>query len=655
MTMSSTIVAAPSAAPSTRARDILKDMRQKRELLVSNNPSLQKHVHAKPPTAPKIKTRESSTSSSIGSNRAQEILGDMKQKRASLTAVLEACKSPGSPRKKRDRSIGLSTAPTAASTRSWISSIADDGSCCYSETSREDGSPRESSIEFIIDTEDSDLYSLSTREELGQVVGAICEEVVPKALNAIHRRHNSDCIAPEQSETLSKTSTTTSWTFRTESSARNLYREERIRNSLSEKKKRRIQISEKRKQESSRSCSGGSSYKYPVDLQEVRRQRSNLKSMLDSISEIKEATNPNISLPRNSSQPTHHRLRQDDSSAGSAPLSSRPSSKASGAGRESARSSSKSSSSQVEFVLPSSLKDKNRKKKSSDSSIASHYVLETKFKHGRQKKIVVKPTEMYVAPTPDPAYIVPPIESDAEQSLLASPITSVADESLLVTPEYSEAKQSEILSTPPPQSPPTISNHGHSGNVQDTGSNRSHRTHRSSDEKSTRIASVPISHNPYSVEVPQQTSLDLAVPTTTKVEPQVNVWEYTRMESTPLEPQSQEDEVMPTTLAVKEITMDDIMMEMKRLAAHLGNVGLTIPIGTEITLRRGSNNDVPDDCSGTGWSFTEPSVISRCTNIDTDTYMSSTPESNCTERFCGGMYHLAVLSGMPPCDEENVE
>jgi len=331
------------------------------------------------------------------------------------------------------------------------------------------------------------------------------------------------------------------------------------------------------------------------------------------------------------------------------------------AGRESAGPSSKPSCNQVECVAPLSLKEKSRSKKSSDGSIATNYVLETKFKHGRQKKIVVKPAEIYVAPTPDPAYIVPPIESDAEHSLLASPVTSVADESLLVTPECSEDKQRQILLSPPSQIPPTsttlippshILPPSNSVVVQATDAKGSPRTHGSSDEPSTSIMSVPIPQNQDSVEVPRPTSLDLAVVQITKREPQINVWEYTRMEPTPVEPQSQEDAVMPMTTALNEITMDDIMMEMKRLAAHLGSVGLTIPIGTELTLRRGSNNDVVDDSSETGWSFTEPSVISRCTYTDPDICMASTPESNCTERFCGGMYHLAVLSGMPPCEDE---
>ena len=744
----------------TRAQDILENMRQKREQLVSSNPSLKRSLHKKPPTAPRMK-KSLSSSSSTGSSRAQEILGDLKQKRASLTAVLEACKSPGSQKKRRDRSIGLSTAPTAASTRSLLSSIADDDSFCYSETSREGTLPKESSIEFIIDTEDSDLCSLTTREEVEQAVGAIYEEVIPKALYAIQKKRSTNNVTIE---TLNKTVTTTSWTFRSQSSARDLYHEESVRLNKSEKKKRRIHLSDKRSKQSSRSnASVASSSVASIDVKQLQKQRSNLQHMMESISELKGASDFSIAPTKKNSRSIRH-----DSSEGSAPLATRSPGRS--PERISVESSCKSSSStKLEFDLPSSLKDKPRKKKNLNSSIASHYVLETKVKHGRKKKIIVKPTELYVAPPPDPANMLPALDSDgsSEGSLLVSPASSCGEESLLVTPVQSEDEKSVQRTKDLRHSPTSdllskyldvaeetkeeelqISREERKIRAKPTASGRVIYNVRS--EESARIVvqetkEIQVSRDEQFLV--RRRSSELAIADTDNVEVPQNVWQHTCMEPTPEEPKSEyvpkehdDEDLMKVYL--KKFTKEDIVKEMNMLADKMARKGLQIPIGTELILRRvgvyeeddqsstGWSLSEPSDQSTTGWSFSEPSDLSSCSctlpsrrasrgpdtaanvssldiysrsdeissldinsrsdeissldiysrsdeissldiNSRSDEISSldinsrsdeiSSPKRNMrpdeidiTEKFCGGLYHLAVMSGMSICGEQEV-
>jgi hypothetical protein len=122
------------------------------------------------------------------------------------------------------------------------------------------------------------------------------------------------------------------------------------------------------------------------------------------------------------------------------------------------------------------------------------------------------------------------------------------------------------------------------------------------------------------------------------------------------------------TDSTRKLTHDDIIKEMNLMAAKLANDGLIIPIGAELKLRKGRK--VPsDDNSVTGWSFSEPSDVSDCSLSMPSKVILDGPEAsivsshgcaskrryektNIEERFCGGLYHLAVLSGMPPCEEE---
>mmetsp|Transcript_25846 Transcript_25846/g.43037 ORF Transcript_25846/g.43037 Transcript_25846/m.43037 type:complete len:739 (+) Transcript_25846:169-2385(+) len=736
-----TIVPPPGAS---RAREILRDMREKRESLISSNPSLQSlQTGQKPPTVPR-KRKENLIPSSPGSSRAREILGDLQQKRASLSAVLEACKaSPGSPSSTGKRSLrsigGPSTAPTAASTRSWLSSNADDDSFCYSDTSLED-SPKESSIEFIIDTEDSD-FSLTTREEVEQAIDTIYEEVIPHALQHAKKQAMN-------TQSIETTSTkTTSWTFQTQSSARNLYREESFQVSKSKKKKRRTKISDKKKQlqsdkkNSSRSVASWASGLESVDMSEVRKQRSRLQEMMNSISELKECESL---APRNKSSRSIRRLRQDDASEGSAPISSSKSHRT-----KSSPNPPSDDTIKLDFDL-SAMKEQSRRKKNASSSIASHYVIETKVKRGQKKKIAVKPSELYVAPTPDPDNI----QSDSsvsECSLLASPKAPHDDEeSLLVSPEQSEDEKSM-----PDERP----------KVDDVADKKSVPVDDVPDKKSVpnEQASVDVSYSTNQVIcIPEKSSMDLSCLTdihsggslvsaaqannkdvnVSSVQPRVaseldHVLEFQsaessafmlfedykgsqdepstiiaerrhgstmaavvdrdpldvsqRMELTPLEPRTgstppSEDNLMNY---MKTYTMDDIVREMNIIAAKIGKEGLKIPSGTVLKLRHNNGpgvEDMEEDESATGWTFSEPSDISSCSyalprkdstrcapdsttvdspgkpparkarpveKIDT-TRKSRQAREDITERFCGGMYHLAVMTGMPVYEEQEV-
>ncbi|KAI2510711.1 hypothetical protein MHU86_3659 [Fragilaria crotonensis] len=611
------MIAAPP--PTTRAQDILKDLRQKRELLVSSNPSLQRNALNKPPTVPKAKGVVPSCSST-GSTRAQEILGDMKQKRASLTAVLEACKSTDSPGKKRDRSIGLSTAPTAASTRSWLSSIADDDdSICYSETSRE--SRRESSIEFIIDTEESDLNSVSTREEVRQAVAAVCNEVVPKVLMAIQKTSSTSSVLSEASK---KTTTTTSWTFRTQSSARNLYHEESIKHNRAEKKKRRTKISDRRRQDNSSASTSGSTAPLPIDINLLRSRRAKLQSMLDTILEMKEVSEFNHRLEQTRSyspQRPRRRPRQDDSSEG-------------------------------------------RTKKSSNSSIASHYVLDTStVKDDAKKMTFAKANHAHHALTRDTIKLLPSLESDSEVSLLESPAASDDDESLLVTPDQSQGQLLELPSKPDPRR----------SRVSTPSKERS--TRRQSRRTSSKKSKPPPKMMPMYAQTDRDNDMH---PTQNRINTegdvrrgsQVTSASTSAMSSDPCEPIMGQHNGSrdPLNESRVQFTYDDIVKEMNQMAAKLAKDGLTIPIGAELKLRKGRM--LPsDDNSATGWSFSEPSVVSDCSFSMPSKVISDVPEASIvsshecatkrrsaktdvSERFCGGLYHLAVLSGMPPCEVE---
>lgn len=657
----STMVSAPP--PSTRAQDILKDMRQKRELLVSSNPSLQRNTstHNKPPTAPKTKTAELSSTSAGSSTRAQEILGDMKQKRASLTAVLEACKSPGSSAKKRDRSIGLSTAPTAASTRSWLSSIADDDdSICYSETSRE--SRRQSSIEFIIDTEESDLNSISTREEIKQAVAAVCNEVIPKVLVAIKRKSSTSSVV---SDTSKKTTTTTSWTFQTQSSARNLYKEESLNVSLSEKKKRRSKISERKRQQNA-SNSSGSASSLPIDMTQLRSRRSNLQSLLDTISEMKEATEFNAPLEEtrsHASQYPRRQPRQDDSSEGAAPVAWKPSTPTYETKRPASPSLSSASTQRNSLVLPA-LKDKKRTKKSSNSSLASHYVLDTtRVKQDRMKTTSVTATASYRAPTSEPTHLLPSLESDSEDSLLASPNVSDGDDSLLVTPDTAQGQRPELPSKRHTQRP------GVSTPIKEISSRRHSRLATTKKIKSPQVAvRAQAAQDTDTHELQSRANIDVGVRHVELAKFDSRVSQQTL--PAPYEPMMSQRNVCrdPLDESKRKFTYDDIVKEMELMAAKLAKDGLKIPIGVELKLRRGLK--LPsDDNSTSGWSFSAQSLVSDCTMSLPSKRLLDGPDASVVssyecantrrsekidvaQRFCGGMYHLAVLSGMPPCEDE---
>jgi hypothetical protein len=645
----------------------------------------------------------------------------MQQKRASLSAVLEAVKqSPGSPSSWRsNRSLGPSTAPTAASTRSWLSSNADDDSFCYSETSFED-SPKESSIEFIIDTEDSDL-SLTTKEEVQDALGTIYDEVIPEALKLAKKQARKEAKKQAKKEAVEtatkKTTTTTSWTFQTQSSARNLYREESFRVSKSEKKKRRIKISDKKKalqsdqRQSSRSDASWASGVETIDLNQVRKQRSRLQEMMDSISELKDTEGPAPSRTRSSR--SIRRLRQDDASEGSAPISSKSS-------RKKAPSSApvENDGIKVDFDL-SAMKEQSRRKKNASSSLASHYVIETKVKRGHKKKVVVKPAELYRAPIPDPAYLKSD-SSSSEASLLASPNLSYDEnddeESLLVSPQHSEdeksasepAKMEESESTNPEvwlleppkndlfdlthpdvQSRGSVDNRSPIEPVVDYECDQVTTEFQSAESALMIFQEYKISQDEPAPILGERRFSTVAVAPENRQIALFSTVSQT-MERTPIEPRTGSTPPSDDDLTnyMKTFTMDDIVREMNLIAAKIGKDGLKIPTGTVIKLRHNDGEeDGTEDESVTGWTFAEPSDISTCsytlprtasTRCAPDSSTVDSPgkpparsslrekdivlpvksnplaEQDITERYCGGMYHLAMMTGMPAYERQEV-
>jgi hypothetical protein len=162
------------------------------------------------------------------------------------------------------------------------------------------------------------------------------------------------------------------------------------------------------------------------------------------------------------------------------------------------------------------------------------------------------------------------------------------------------------------------------------------------------------------------------------------------MELTPVEPRTgstppSDDDLMNY---MKAYTMDDIVREMNLIAAKIGNEGLKIPTGTVIKLRHNDGEeDGMEDESATGWTFAEPSDISTCsytlprtasTRCAPDSATVDSPgkppvrssrrekemvkpgksnplaEQDITERYCGGMYHLAMMTGMPAYERQEV-
>eukprot|EP00548_Thalassiothrix_antarctica_P020667 CAMPEP_0194189026 /NCGR_PEP_ID=MMETSP0154-20130528/57256_1 /TAXON_ID=1049557 /ORGANISM="Thalassiothrix antarctica, Strain L6-D1" /LENGTH=140 /DNA_ID=CAMNT_0038909903 /DNA_START=193 /DNA_END=611 /DNA_ORIENTATION=- len=114
-----------------------------------------------------------------------------------------------------------------------------------------------------------------------------------------------------------------------------------------------------------------------------------------------------------------------------------------------------------------------------------------------------------------------------------------------------------------------------------------------------------------------------------------------------------------TTEYKPTFTIEDIMAEMNRLATKNAVEGLRIPNGTVLTLRRNSDMEktlMNDEHSCTGWSFTEASDISTLgpvynNELESKNVFSSNKKNpishiDITNRFCGGHYHMALLSGM---------
>jgi len=747
-----------------RAYEILRDMREKRESLIASNPFLHKSQLIKPPTAPRRReSRRRRGSKTESASRAKDILIDMKNTRNSLSSVLETRKTSS---KRSSRSEGQSTAPTAASTQSLLSSRADDDSFCYSETAREE-TP---GFQFIIDTEESDLNSLSTRGEVERAVGAIYEKVIPQALSAINKKE----------EKMQCPNSSYSWNFVSPNSARDLYRDEGIQRSVAEKKRRRIKISEKKKEMARvrrdgnvsspvfSDCSSTSS----VDLSQLREQQSTLRSLLDSVSEMKDSIDSSISSSPCS--PDHpfkesRRIRQDDNSDGSYPLPNKlvldadarqltvddknirerlsekkkrririaeKKKEMAKVRRDPVSPSFISAESSLEILEPRRCQTKHRtqqpaipdmrqkgnnticspstshstssgrikslkhRPRQDDTSSGSNPVLantshlassdkiilsnegglqgdqserrrkksekkrrridadnsdnkniEVRRKGMQRERPILKPRHQNL----DPRSIKG--ENASKGSLLVSPETSDV-ESLLVSPNHSKGMFTLT-------SPQFSQKSGFDLNISDLKSKSDLESDKSclfifeEPEESAPVLPVSVVKSP----APTIKSKTSAV-SKSDIEyvPYFSiVREPKRLESkTESISQRSKEEKLFATECKPSYTIEDIMAEMNCLATKNAVEGLRIPNGTVLTLRR--NNDTGktienDEHSCTGWSFSEETEISTLDavynkelagsqNLVTEQKLNSRAYTDITSRYCGGHYHMALLSGM---------
>ena len=528
------------------------------------------------------------------------------------------------------------------STNISVSEHDDDSGFGYSKTFRESSSKREqtSCIQFIIDTEESDLFSISTRDEVKQAVSDVCNVVLPQVLVAMqHHKSNQSDLSVSSDASKSTTSTISSYSFRSQSSARDLYREESIRHSLSDKKKHRIQTSDRKRQE--KSCY--EALATPMDVQQVRAQRSKLRSLIQTISEMKEnsarLSSRDKSFPERLLADRSRRPRQEDTSEGSAPIHCPKLCKSDFPPLHNASDSQRTKNTDIasKCVVESSHQEggekryKKKKKKKKE-----------KTKSGSRKSSNKSHTEQHYfhdSHVSRPTNLLPIMESEGEESLLVSPNNSDG-----------EAR----------------SRHHSKGCRTNT---KQHKyTDRSKVSPPQRSA--------------QETEATPEPPRVSEQRPeQCSVLEGERCSQDALHIVRSHKESAISLIkqgngelnqARVDYTYDDIVKEMNRLAARLASCR-DIPIGTEIKLNSdcGRNSFSIDDLSATGWTFSEQCDVSECTlHLSTEGFQGGgldsagtisrematiahrRDKSDSAQRISSTMHHSEIMNGVEPGEAE---
>lgn len=704
------IEAYPSSSPlqcSGRASEILLDLRRKRESLIARNPTLGNGKMKTALNENRLKNFQTDSSS-----RAKDILGDMKSKRASLSSVLEACKTSS---KRKNRSEGPSTAPTAASTRSCLSSYADDDSFCYSESSQ-DQNP---GFEIIIETEESDLCSLSTREEVENAVGTIYQQVIPKALSTISNKEIRDKSIANCQYSLNAISENTAIDFpveerRMRSKKKKKHRKKSNKKSESRKKKDETRTESSsicyRPAESFRNSSfdiiaeeqldstetrlGEDSKRYGLPSEaspsfesqkllskeendlvsnsmKKKKERSNRKKEIkkakrhtnrtsatvaecssdeqQSLTAKKdqshydcqnERTNYSVSVSTPSISSYRRRPRQDDSSFGS----NKPSSQLLPA--------APSNSLLLDTDLQQSTSEQKRRKNKNPKSNANI-------------RTVSKPERKCVATRKEKG------EKNESYNSENVVVTRGSQSSLLNLQKTS--KNNEMFSSRSCQSQkynltlsPSFQKERYNPDTPDLKSEES-GVIIFQDEIDNSL-SLPRLESKRRTWVRSRSKLELApsidAPAPRKLGSRSGIEKKSQSEARSTVQSNQNREDCNLAIACKETyTMEDIMAEMNRLAAIQAKEGLKIPSGTVLTLRSNkakSCKSKDGDNFSTGWSFSEASDVSTLS-----TFSEETPENPVTfrpkqapvsddisKKFCGGLYHIAVMSGMPATQQE---
>ena len=210
-------------------REILADLRAKRESFLSH-PSLQKTKgYAKPPRSPRLsdgrKTPPNDGATEVVNaaiivahataakpprsptlleqSRAQEILATMKERKSNLSTILETIGPPKKKSKRKGKGES-STAKTASSTTSWVSSTGDNDSFCYSETSSD--SVGKSSLEFYFETdENSSSTTTPTHIQVGKAVAEAFSKVPPETLkSSSEEEHVAEPKTPKKAKKTSR-------------------------------------------------------------------------------------------------------------------------------------------------------------------------------------------------------------------------------------------------------------------------------------------------------------------------------------------------------------------------------------------------------------------------------------------------------------------
>mmetsp|Transcript_23687 Transcript_23687/g.33943 ORF Transcript_23687/g.33943 Transcript_23687/m.33943 type:complete len:663 (+) Transcript_23687:115-2103(+) len=369
------IMLMPSASQPSRARELLKEMKAKRESLLSSHPELQRRQSLR--KRPSLQR----TASNRSNRETKDIITDMKKQKASLSAVLDAARKNNPPRKGHG-SIAPSTAPTAASTRSFV----DDASLMmYSvDGSQHDStSVNESTFEFVIDADadDSTYVSTSTNEDIRKAVGDIYSIVIPKALFAIQSNKSAgedelDSRSRRQSSTVGSNATTTTTLNRPNATLRldhlSTIGERDTERETSEQETSQDEREKAKALRKKKHNARGSSSSESSKRSTAAETRDMLRKSLADLKSMRKA--PPLRM---------HRPQSDESEGSLPPPSSRPSSYP--PSRQGSR----------QLVPRTRFNSVPANPPCPTPSTSSDYVLGTKFRRGRRRKVVAKPATPY--------------------------------------------------------------------------------------------------------------------------------------------------------------------------------------------------------------------------------------------------------------------